>query len=237
MALATVGCNQGSGQNALNVDQFETKLNSKPDAQLIDVRTPEEYKDGHLVNAKNINIDGADFKTEVSKLDKSKPVFVYCLAGGRSANAASQLAKMGFKEVYDMTGGYRAWSKAGKPIDDGKAADVAPKGVGMSKGDLDKLLADKEFTVVDFSAKWCGPCKLLSPELDKIAEKMGAKLNVIKIDVDANPLVSDAYAVESLPTLFFFSKTKLLGKSLGWSGPEKLQSDIDSYSKLAGVTQ
>ncbi len=234
VVLATTACNQGSGQGLLDANQFEAKLNAKPDAQVVDVRTAEEYNDGHLANAQNINVDGADFNTQIAKLDKSKPVFVYCLAGSRSATAAGKFKKLGFTEVYDLKGGIRAWKAADKPLASAKAAQKGP--VGLTKGDLDKMLAEKEFTVVDFTAKWCGPCKQLSPILDKIAKEWGVKLNVIKIDVDANPLVSDAYSIESIPALIFFSKTKMLGKTLGWSGEEKLRSDITSYGKLAGVS-
>ena len=233
LLLATIACNQGSGQGLLDVAQFEAKLNAKQDAQVVDVRTPEEYNEGHLANAQNINVDGADFSTQVAKLDKSKPVFVYCLAGGRSAGAAEKLKKQGFTEVYDLKGGIRAWKAAAKPLA-GEKAQKSP--VGLTKSELDKMLAEKEFTVVDFTAKWCGPCKQLSPVLDKIAKEWGVKLNVIKIDVDANPLVSDAYSIESIPALMFFNKNKLLGKTLGWNGEEKLRNDITSYGKLAGVT-
>lgn len=235
MALFIVAaCNTGTSQGLLDVDQFEAKLNSKTDAQLIDVRTPDEFNGGHLVNAQNIDFNAADFDSRVAGLDKSKPVFVYCLAGGRSASAATKLTKMGFKEVYDMKGGFRAWSGAGKAVqtDKGIVGTQAKKQGGMTKDDLDKLLAENDFTIVDFSAKWCGPCKQMWPVLDKIS-KEDPKVKVIKIDVDENPLVSDYYYVESLPTLFFFNKTKKLGQSLGWYGEDKLRKDVASFSKLA----
>lgn len=231
LVMVAVACNQGNSQGLLDVNQFETKLNATPDAQLVDVRTTEEFNGGHLANARNIDYNAGDFVNRASMLDKSKPVFVYCLAGGRSASAAAELKKAGYKEVYDMKGGYRAWSGAKKPVENGGA--VAKKAGGMTKEDLDKLLADKTFAIVDFSAKWCGPCKQMWPVLDQISKEDGGKVQVIKIDVDENPLVSDAYAVESLPTLLFFNKNKLLGKSLGWYGEEKLRKDVESYAKLA----
>lgn len=90
--------------------EFKT-LMSKKDAQLIDVRTPEEYNDGYIENAKNINFNSADFKAKMEKLDKTKPVLIYCHSGGRSGKTAAMLKEMGFKEVYDLQSGYSGWKK------------------------------------------------------------------------------------------------------------------------------
>lgn len=83
---------------------------------LIDVRTPQEYQQGHIENSMNINIAGDSFKEEVQKLDKDQPVYVYCKVGGRSAKAASMLKEMGFEEVYDLEGGIRNWESSGMEI-------------------------------------------------------------------------------------------------------------------------
>lgn len=79
--------------------------------QLVDVRTPEEFEAGHIESALNYNINGADFASQVEGLDKSKPVLLYCKMGGRSARAAKQLKEMGFMTLYDLEGGYTAWSQ------------------------------------------------------------------------------------------------------------------------------
>lgn len=77
--------------------------------QLIDVRTIEEFDEGHLKKAQNICVTDSDFKENVAKLDKSQPVYVYCRSGKRSAKAAEILKDMGFKEIYDMEGGFLKW--------------------------------------------------------------------------------------------------------------------------------
>ena len=78
-------------------------------AYIVDVRTPGEVADGTLENATNINFKEADFKEKMAKLDKNKPVFVYCQGGVRSAKASSACKEMGFKEIYDMEGGYGSY--------------------------------------------------------------------------------------------------------------------------------
>lgn len=92
-------------------------LAKTPAAQVLDVRTKEEFATGHLTNATLIPWTDKDFKTRVDKeLDPSKPVFVYCRSGGRSAQAATALVKAGFKDVRDLAGGITGWQKAGNPI-------------------------------------------------------------------------------------------------------------------------
>lgn len=103
------------GVEVLNSDKFEQKL-QVADIQLVDVRTPEEFADGHLPNAINVNIMGDDFDTEMAKLDKDKPIMVYCKSGGRSAKAASKLKVQGFKNISDLEGGITSWKQADKPI-------------------------------------------------------------------------------------------------------------------------
>jgi rhodanese-related sulfurtransferase len=85
------------------------ELMKKNGAQLIDVRTPREFSNGFIEGAKNIDYNGDSFEKQMKKLDKTKPVLVYCAAGGRSENAAELLQEWGFKEVYDLEGGYNGW--------------------------------------------------------------------------------------------------------------------------------
>lgn len=118
----TLGACQGRGGNGavsnISVSDFQGKLTaSAKGAQLVDVRTPEEYADGHLKGAVNININADNFETQLGKLNKDMPVFVYCRSGGRSARAASKMESMGFKKVYDMDGGITAWGSSGKPVE------------------------------------------------------------------------------------------------------------------------
>lgn len=93
---------------------FQEQLSQqKGEAQLVDIRTPKEYKDGHLVTALNINFYDKDFKTQMAQLKKEESIYVYCAAGGRSGKASKKLKEMGFKTVYDLDGGYNKWNKAG----------------------------------------------------------------------------------------------------------------------------
>ncbi|GEQ87284.1 hypothetical protein ULMS_27920 [Patiriisocius marinistellae] len=84
-------------------------LKDNPNAQLVDVRTTDEFKVSHLKDAQNICVTDNDFKEKAENLDRNKPVYVYCKRGGRSARAAKILQEMGFKEIYDLDGGITKW--------------------------------------------------------------------------------------------------------------------------------
>lgn len=127
IALFFYGCADAQTQKEkTDVSQNNLTTDYRPDAFskalensgaiLIDVRTPGEYADGHLEDAVNIDWNGASFNSEVSKLDKNKPVYVYCAVGGRSSSAKDALLKMGFTEVHNMLGGIKEWSAKGLPV-------------------------------------------------------------------------------------------------------------------------
>jgi rhodanese-related sulfurtransferase len=84
--------------------------------QLVDVRTPEEYEEGYIEGFQNIDFFSDTFTQEIEKLDKSKPVIVYCKSGRRSADCAKQLKEKGFVKIYDLDGGIVKWELEGHEI-------------------------------------------------------------------------------------------------------------------------
>lgn len=93
----------------ISVQEMQRVLDAENEPQLIDVRTVEEFKEGHIRNSQNICVTDDDFEERVSILDKNKPIYVYCRSGKRSAKAAEILKEMGFKEIYDLDGGFLNW--------------------------------------------------------------------------------------------------------------------------------
>ena len=79
--------------------------------QLIDVRTPGEYAAGKIGEAVNIDFFGDDFEKNILSLDKNLPTLVYCKSGNRSGKAAAKMKELGFREVYDLRGGYSGWAE------------------------------------------------------------------------------------------------------------------------------
>jgi rhodanese-related sulfurtransferase len=103
-------------KDVLSPKEFQSRLKSTPDAVLLDVRTPEEIEEGKLNGAVNIDFNNTNYKKEIESLDKEKTYFVYCAKGGRSSKAYAIMKASGFKNVYDMDGGYEAWDDAGFPV-------------------------------------------------------------------------------------------------------------------------
>jgi len=114
--LAFSSSAQNPTDTLLTAQAFNKALHLLSEKQIIDVRTPEEFKSGHLHGALNINFYDEDFSEQLQKLDKDKPVLVYCRSGKRSGKAAEQLQKLGFKTIFDLKGGITAWKEAELPL-------------------------------------------------------------------------------------------------------------------------
>jgi rhodanese-related sulfurtransferase len=83
---------------------------------ILDVRTPAEYAESHLQNAINLDFNSPGFKDEAGRLDKNKTYLVYCRTGVRSAAAGNIMVELGFKDIYNMTGGITEWQSSGLPV-------------------------------------------------------------------------------------------------------------------------
>ncbi|MCU0445767.1 MAG: rhodanese-like domain-containing protein [Microscillaceae bacterium] len=103
-------------QDVLAPAVFKKQIKKKRKIQLIDVRKPEEYAEGHLKNAQNIDYYAEDFKARLAQLNKNKPIYLYCRSGGRSGKTATMLREMGFSNVYDLQGGITQWKNEKLPV-------------------------------------------------------------------------------------------------------------------------
>jgi len=92
------------------------KLVAGKKVTVLDIRTPEEFKAGHIAGAVNINFNDPDFAKKLGELDKMKPYVVHCAVGGRSARSLDQFKKLHFDSIYHFKGGFDAWEKAGQPV-------------------------------------------------------------------------------------------------------------------------
>lgn len=92
-------------------DDFKNKIQDLDQVELVDIRAPEELNDGYIEGARNIDFYQSNFYEEMQKLDKEKPLALYCRSGRRSGIAAEKLAGLGFKTIYDLDGGILDWKK------------------------------------------------------------------------------------------------------------------------------
>lgn len=216
--VLNTGCTNSQNFKSVDVAEFKTTLEKTTDAQLLDVRTPGEFAGGHISNAKNADWNGSDFNTQVANLDKEKPVFVYCLSGGRSKKAASHLKDLGFKNIIELNGGYLAWSKAN--------ANTNDAWIGMTKEAYNQLLVSDKIVVIDFYAEWCAPCKKMAPYLDKMSKELADKVIIHRIDADKNKSLFNALGYEGLPVVLVYKNGKETFKKNQFVSEEELRKAL-----------
>jgi len=220
--VVITGCGKAQSitDKVLPATEFSQKLDKTKDAQLVDVRTSGEFKNGHLKNAMNIDWNGGDFIEKAAALDKNKPVFVYCMSGPRSTAAAAKLRELGYKNVYEMQGGMMKWRNADLP----EIKTSTAKGITLAQ--YNDLLKSKTPVLVDFYAEWCAPCKKMEPFLKKIAAEMPDKVKIVRINVDENTELCKELSVSALPVLKLYKNDKIVWDNLGLVTEDEVKKQI-----------
>ena len=95
----------------------------------------------------------------------------------------------------------------------------------------EKVIKSDKPAVVDFFATWCGPCMMAAPIIDKLAEEMGDKVLIGKLDVDENPDLAQKYAVMSIPTMIIFKDGKEVERKVGFPGEAGLRNMVEDLTK------
>lgn len=203
---------------------FAQEISKDTSPTILDVRTEGEYAGGFIAGAKNTNFYDPNFMANCLKHDTNKPVYVYCLSGGRSAAATKKLKLAGFKQIYELQGGIMKWKASNLPI--------ANKGVeaekGMSMKDYEALLDTNLIVLVDFYAPWCAPCKKMKPYLDEIAAEMKDKVLVVRIDIDKNKQLSKELKISELPMVYIYNGKDIKWKKNGFATKEEMVAGINS---------
>ena len=214
LAFAFQACNQqksNSGEinnGSLPAKEFKAAIEANASAPIVDVRTPEEFEKGHLPNSYNIDWNSNSFENKVIGFEHDKPIFVYCLSGGRSTAAAEKMRSLGFKQVIELEGGMMKWRADGFPE---TTAQIA-KPAGMSRQQFDEVITSEKLVLVDFYADWCAPCKKMAPYLEEINTDMADKVTVVRINTDDNQELASQLSISGLPTLLLFKNKTLLSK-------------------------
>ncbi len=217
--LASCHGQPAKGVEKLSPTIYAEKIKSTSNAQIIDVRTPEEFKGEHLANAVNVNWNGDNFEADAAKFDKSRPVFVYCKIGGRSRQAANKLSEMGFTQVYDLDGGILKWNAEG-------FGEKSHRIIGMCSQEFGELLNTDKLVLIDFYAKWCEPCRKMSPYLDKMTSEFKDKVTIVRLDADENKTLVSEMKIDSLPALILYKDKKIVWKHNGFISEDELKKQL-----------
>jgi len=222
-----ISCNEVDSQSktsSISAIEFSNSINKNKTAQLIDVRTEGEFTKGHIKNAKNVDFNNSDFQTQISKLDKNKPVYIYCLSGGRSSAAIRNMSKLGFKEIYELNGGMMKWRASNMP----ETTDSGVKSAELNKNDYAKMLKTDKLVLVDFYADWCAPCKKMKPYLEEIANEMKEKINIERINADDSKLLAQELNISALPTLILYKNGTEVWKNTGYLSKDEIVKNINN---------
>lgn len=195
-------------------------------AQLIDVRTPEEYRMYNIEGFELVNVHDKDFEKIIQKFDKSKPVLVHCKAGVRGEKAAQIFIDNGFTDVVNLDGGLMAWEADGMEV-----VKVKKSSEGMSIEAYDKINQENKVVLVDFNAPWCGPCRMMKPIVEELKKEYEGKVKVIEINVDEAEALSKKLGIRSIPYFVINKNGQQAWQKLGAMPKEELKTAIEESLK------
>lgn len=205
--------------NSIDANEFEKGI-LQADVQILDVRTASEFANGHLKNAMQANYNNEnEFLERTKHLDKSKPVYIYCLSGMRSQGAMSSLQEMGFAKLYHLVGGINSWKRSNKPVE-GMVDEPQ-----ISVADYQNLTLKDSIVLVDFGANWCPPCKKMEPIINQFTAE-NPKVKLVKIDGGTQQTVMQAMNVTALPVFIIYKNGKQVWRKDGVATMDEFKKNL-----------
>jgi len=217
LALFFVACGQNASQQdkssavstTVSAAEFQKAISANPSIQVVDVRTAAEFNSGHIKNAMQANWNNeTEFNDRTQYLDKSKTVYVYCQAGGRSAAAGQYLVSKGY-HVVNLEGGMSNWKMNQLPVE---GASNVPQ---MRVEDFDHVVASNKLVLVDIGAEWCPPCRKMQPTIEKVKSQFGNALYFLAVNGGNDYQVMEHLQFQALPTFIVFKNGKEVWRKQG----------------------
>jgi rhodanese-related sulfurtransferase len=207
---------------ALAPTDFEKQLSQK-DIQILDVRTAGEYNSGHIKQSLQADWNNqAQFMERIKYVDKNKPVYIYCLSGGRSGAAAKWMRENGYQPVYELKGGIAAWKAASLPLE----GSVEARQITLQE--FKSQVSGNSLVLVDFGAEWCPPCKKMQPVLEQLKKEMGGRYQLLSIDAGQQTSLMKELNIDGIPEFILYRGGKELWRKNGVVGLDELKKVISS---------
>lgn len=205
--MTCISC-KGQVSTQLSPKQFQSKI-EKDTVQLLDVRTAGEFNSGHIKNAMLADWNTPnEFERRIQYLDKNRPVYVYCLSGGRSAAAAKKLRSSGYT-VFELVGGIKSWKMEDLPVD-GQTTSKPQQNLETFKT---KIASGT--VLVDFGAAWCPPCRAMEPVIASVKKAKGSSMQFVEVDGGNDIDIMKVYEVTQLPVFIIFKDGKQVWRKDG----------------------
>lgn len=221
LILTCISCNAQTGAaHQLNAEKFEKSIQDQ-NIQLLDVRTEGEFKSGHIKNAMLANWnDTTHFHEQIQYIDKDKPVYIYCLAGVRSAAAAVWMRQNGYTTVTELGGGINAWKKAGMPLE-GISNEKQ-----MSFEEYKANIPDNEIVLVAIGVPWCPPCKKMEPVIEELQKNSALHFKLVKIDAGIHTDILKKLKTDPIPVFIIYKEGKEVWRKEGVVSKEELINQL-----------
>ena len=202
-------------------DEFEKAISGN-NTQVLDVRTAGEFKTGHIKNTLQADWTQKDqFVDRIQYMDKVKPVYIYCLSGGRSSAAAEWMRNNGFTNVVELIGGINAWKSTAKPLE---GNSNKPQ---MTIEQYWSGIPKNKTTLVDFGASWCPPCIKMSPIIDELESTKDLNFLLVKMDASLHTDVMKALNIEPIPVFIIYKEGKEVWRKQGMASKEELLTQLN----------
>lgn len=202
----------------LDPQAFQTKATADKGI-ILDVRTPDEISRGKIKDATTIDWKDERFEKKAALMQKDRPIFVYCAAGGRSAKAAEKLEQLGFTKVYNLAGGLTAWKASGLPVV--VANDPKPAKQGITPDAFDAVVKKEPRVLAVFGTEWCTPCQQMQPLVAALAQELKGKVTFISVDLEASEALATREKIQGVPRFAFYKNGKLV-----WAKQGEIAKDV-----------
>ncbi len=222
LAAIVWSCNlNGQSKKSVPVTDFSYLLQDSGTYQLLDVRTADEFKTGYVKGALQADwLNSREFADRTQHLDKTKPVYIYCASGVRSADAAKALRRKGF-EVTEMGGGLNAWKKQGLPLE--QSAETKQ----ISQDEFEQLINSSPVVLIDAGAPWCPPCRKMEPVLQQLKKDMPENFQLAQIDAGIHTSLMKTLKVNALPHFFLYKNGELVWEHQGIVSLDELKQKLN----------
>jgi len=195
---------------------------------LLDVRTIQEFNNGHLKGAGQLNFYERDFGNRLLMLPKDEPIFLYCNTGYRSGIAARFLVQQGYSRVYNMQRGIMEWNYNRLPIERTPGA-VANMENSYTREQLITIINSDSLVFIDFYAPWCAPCQRMMPMIDSLISEYSGQVHMLKINADASKDLMREMHITGVPYFVFFHRGKVVFHKGGMISRDEVEQLFAKY--------
>ncbi len=227
ITLSFQSCGQQGEVKHLSAKDFQQQITDSTGI-LLDVRTIQEFNNGHLEGAQQLNFYDRNFGAMLLELPKEKPIFLYCNTGYRSAIAARFLVQQGYTRVYNMQRGIMEWNINRLPVVRG-AGEPTNQENHFDINQLVTIINHDSLVFIDFYAPWCAPCQRMMPLVDSLIEEFSGRVHILKINADASQELVREMRIPGVPYFVLFHNGNIAFHKGGMMTRKEIEALFSKY--------